>query len=424
MNRWVRRGLPIALALLPAWGAALTFEEALAEAQAQAPTLAAARARVLAAQRAAPPAAELPDPKLAFGIENLPVSGIDRFRLTRDFMTMQRVQLTQELPNRDKRQARAAMAQARIERAEAAGAVAALALRRETALAWIRRHAVERQLQRLQALFDENRLFDAAVRARLASRPSMAGGDRVMATDVVMPRQEEAMLAERRDELEMQRQQAIAALSRWVGPRAAEPLAGDVPAWPLERHALLQRLPGHPELRSADTMARELDAELREARSMKKPDWGVEVAYQRRGREFGDMVSVMLMVDLPIFQERRQDPQVSAKLAEREGIEAERDAMRRELTQMLDDELAMLQRLDRAVARQRDTLLPLAIERVELALGAYRGGSGSLVDVVAARRERVEIELKTIALEGERHAVAARLHHAYGMDPLPDGGPR
>ena len=102
--------------------------------------------------------------------------------------------------------------------------------------------------------------------------------------------------------------------------------------------------PGHPELRSADTMARELDAELREARSMKKPDWGVEVAYQRRGREFGDMVSVMLMVDLPIFQERRQDPQVSAKLAEREGIEAERDAMRRELTQMLDDELAMLQR--------------------------------------------------------------------------------
>jgi cobalt-zinc-cadmium efflux system outer membrane protein len=229
MNRWVRRGLPIALALLPAWGAALTFEEALAEAQAQAPTLGAARARVLAAQRAAPPAAELPDPKLAFGIENLPVSGIDRFRLTRDFMTMQRVQLTQELPNRDKRQARAAMAQARIERAEAAGAVAALALRRETALAWIRRHAVERQLQRLQALFDENRLFDAAVRARLASRPSMAGGDRVMATDVVMPRQEEAMLAERRDELEMQRQQAIAALSRWVGPRAAEPLAGDVP---------------------------------------------------------------------------------------------------------------------------------------------------------------------------------------------------
>ena len=49
---------------------------------------------------------------------------------------------------------------------------------------------------------------------------------------------------------------------------------------------------------------------------------------------------------------------------------------------------------------RRDTLLPLAIERVELALGAYRGGTGSLIDVVAARRERVEIELKTIALEG------------------------
>ena len=232
------------------------------------------------------------------------------------------------------------------------------------------------------------------------------------------------MLAERRDELDMQRTQAIAALSQWVGTRAAEPLSGDVPAWPLERETLLRRLGGHPELRAADTMARELDAEVREARAMKQPDWGVELAYQRRGREFGDMVSVMLMVDLPIFQDRRQDPLLAARLAQRAGIDAERDAMARELTRMLDDDLAMLQRLDRALARQRDTLQPLANERVELAMAAYRGGTGSLVDVVAARRERVETELKTIAMEGERHAVAARLHHAYGMNSPLDGGAR
>jgi outer membrane protein TolC len=420
----VRRGLPFLLALAPAWAAALTFDEAQALAEGQAPTLAAVRARVDAARLGVQPAGELPDPQLTFGIENLPISGMDRFRLTREPMTMQRVGLTQGVPNRDKREARVAMAQARIDRAQADGALATLTLRRDTALAWIRRQTVERQLQRLEGLFDENRLFDAAVRARLASRPSMAGGERVMTSDVVMPRQEEAMLAERRDELEMQRAQAVAALARWIGPRANEALSGDLPEWPLERDRLAQRLQAHPGLRAVDTMARELDAELREAQAMKKPDWGVQVAYQRRGREFGDMVSVMLMVDLPIFADRRQDPAIAAKVSERAGIDAEREAMGRELESMLDEDIAMLQRLDRALARQRDVLLPLAHERVELAMGAYRGGQGSLVDVIGARRERVETELKTVAMEGERQAVAARLHYAYGVTPTFDGGAR
>jgi outer membrane protein TolC len=251
----------------------------------------------------------------------------------------------------------------------------------------------------------------------------MAGGERVMTSDVVMPRLEEAMLAERRDELTMQRAQAIAALGRWIGAGADAALVGDVPEWPLDRARLHERLHVHPELRAVDTMAAEVDAELREAQAMKKPDWGVEVAYQRRGREFGDMVTLMLMVELPLFAQDRQDPQIAAKVAQRAGLDAEREAMRRELAQMLDSEWAELDRLDRALERQRKTVLPLADERVELAMGAYRGGSGSLSDVLTARRERIETELKTIAREGERRQMAARLHFAYGINPM-DGGAR
>jgi cobalt-zinc-cadmium efflux system outer membrane protein len=122
----------------------------------------------------------------------------------------------------------------------------------------------------------------------------------------------------------------------------------------------------------------------------------------------------MLMVELPIFAAERQDPRIAAKLAERAGVDAEREAMRREHLQMLEADHAELQRLDRALERQRVTVLPLASERVDLAMGAYRGGRGSLVDVLAARRERIETELKTIVMEGERRAMAARLHFAYG----------
>ena len=411
----VRLGLALALAFAPAWGLALTFDQAQALAESQAPTLAAVRGRIEAARHEVTPAGELPDPRLAVGVENLPISGNDRFRVTREPMTMQRLQLTQEVPNHDKREARVALARARVDRAQAEGAAATLLLRRETALAWIRRHTVEQQLVRLGALFEENRLFDAAVRARFAG----AG-----AVDVVMPRQEAAMLAERRDELRMQRAQAIAALERWVGPPAAEPLAGEVPSWPLDRATLLHRLHGHPDLRAADSMAGELDAQLREAQAMKQPDWGVEVAYQRRGREFGDMVSVMLMVELPVFADRRQDPRIAARVAERAGIEAEREARAREHAAMLDADLAEVERLDRAIARQYDVVRPLADERIELAMAAYRGGQGSLLDAIAARRDRVEAELKAIALEGERRTVAARLHYAYGENRSIEGGAR
>ena len=81
---------------------------------------------------------------------------------------------------------------------------------------------------------------------------------------------------------------------------------------------------------------------------------------------------------------------------------------------MLETDWADYQRLVNAARRQREILLPLAEEKVRLATAAWRGGKGMLTDVVAARRERIDTELKAIALEGERQQMAARLHYAYG----------
>ena len=59
-------------------------------------------------------AGSLPDPKLSLGIENYPISGMDRWSMTRESMTMQRLALMQEVPNRAKRDAQVASAQARV----------------------------------------------------------------------------------------------------------------------------------------------------------------------------------------------------------------------------------------------------------------------------------------------------------------------
>src|SRR5690606_1161784 len=104
----------------------------------------------------------------------------------------------------------------------------------------------------------------------------------------------------------------------------------------------------HPELALFEPRTKVLDAELAEAKAGKRPDWGVDVAYQKRAPEFGDMVSVQLRLDLPVFSGSRQDPQIAARQAERSALDAEREATLREHIAMLDADWADYQRLSSA----------------------------------------------------------------------------
>ncbi|PKF22571.1 TolC family protein, partial [Pseudomonas hunanensis] len=95
-------------------------------------------------------------------------------------------------------------------------------------------------------------------------------------------------------------------------------------------------------------------------------------------------------------------------------LEDEQEAALREHTERLETDLAEYQRLQRAVTRSRETLLPLAEDRVRIALADYRAGKSTLSEVLAARRQRVEARLQDIDLQGQLAATAARLHFAYG----------
>ena len=68
--------------------AALGYDEALSLAREQAPALVAQQAVLAGARAALPAAATLPDPRLSLGLDNLPISGRDRFNISRDFMTI------------------------------------------------------------------------------------------------------------------------------------------------------------------------------------------------------------------------------------------------------------------------------------------------------------------------------------------------
>jgi cobalt-zinc-cadmium efflux system outer membrane protein len=391
----------------PGLASALTLAEALRQAEREAPSLAAQAAQVDAARSSAIPAGELPDPKLMLGVQNFPVEGPNRGTIGGDFMTMRMVGVKQEVPNRDKRRARVEVAQAGVERATAAQRVERLKVRRETALAWISTLAVEQKLGLFQTLYAENELLAKAVRARIAG----GGG---LAADSVGPKQEAALLAEQEDELLQSRTQQRAALRRWIGPRADEPLSGRLPDWPADAQHYQHNLKQHPELAVFEPMTDEAQAEVRQAMAEKKSDWSWELAYQKRGAVFGDMMSVQFSFDLPLFPGSRQNPRIAAKQAQLSQLEAEREAMEREHRQQQEDDLAEYHRLSRALRRSQDSLVPLAEEKVALSLSGYRAGTGDLASVIAARRELIEARLKQIDFAQQRALASARLYFAYG----------
>lgn len=397
----------LSVALLSPPAAALTLNEALRQAEREAPSLTAQTAQVEAARSSAIPAGELPDPKLLLGLQNVPIEGDNRGRFDSEPMTMQMVGVMQEVPNRDKRRARVEVAQAGVERATAAQRVERLKVRRETALAWISALAVEQKLGLFKTLYAENNLLAKAVHARIAG----GGGQ---AADSVGPRQEAALLAEQEDELQQSRTQQRAALRRWIGPRADESLAGRLPNWPVDAQHYQHNLQRHPELALFNPMTDQAQAEIRQAVSEKKSDWSWQLAYQKRDPAFGDMMSVEFSFDLPLFPGSRQNPRIAAKQAQLSQLEAEREASEREHAQQLEDDLAEYQRLDRALARSRQTLVPLAEEKVKLSLASYRAGPGDLASVIAARRELIEARLKQIDFEQQRALTSARLYFAYG----------
>lgn len=161
-------------------------------------------------------------------------------------------------------------------------------------------------------------------------------------------------------------------------------------------------------------MTQVAQARIREATAEKQVDWSWEVSYLKRGREYGDMVNLQFSFDLPVFQRSRQNPRIAARYAELDQLEAEREAMTRKFVERLDVELAELDRLQRALERNADVLLPLGEEKVELAMASYRAGTSELETVLAARNELIETRLEHIDLQGLVAIAAARLHFAYG----------
>jgi outer membrane protein TolC len=403
-----RLALPCLLAGLASAALAepLTFGRAIDLAQRQSPLLVASDAAIRAAQFAALASGHLPDPKLTIGVDNYPVSGPMRGSLEGDFMTMQKIGLMQEVPNAAKRAAQVRTAEANISTSEAAQQVTLWQVRLGTAQAWLTRFNLERKRDVLDELSAENASLAGILDAQVTSGRSEAVESNQL-------RQEIARLEDRRDELQRDIARATATLRQMMGTGAQDRLAGAPPDMPIDPGRLRSRMDRHPELQAIAATHAAADADVNTAQAEKRPDWGVELAYARRGPQFGNMVSVQLTVGLPLFAGSRQDPLITSKAMQRSRVAAEHEAMRLERESELDADLAAREALLRQVHRSQDLSVPLAEQRVALLTSAYGAAKINLAAVYAARRDLLDERLRAIDLQSQLDGVTAKLYFTF-----------
>jgi len=371
-----------------AYASALTLDQALTTADHYSAQISANQHQISAFQDQAVSAAQLPDPQVKFGIDNLPVSGGNAHRFTRDDMTMERVGIMQNYVSSDKRQRKADTLLAEAGQTQADNSMIRSQLQSTTAAAWLDLALLQQGLQQARQLAAESAKQLGVQRAGVASGASLPSS-MIEARLVLAETQDSVTLAERDQALAQARLRQLTGISA-VQTEGSLPRYERLPADPA---VLQQAIDQHPAVIQANSALKVEQARVAQAAVASKPDVGVEVYYGKRASGREDMGGVMFTVDLPLFTANRQDKDYSAAVSNSLAAKDQLNQQVREQQSQLDSLLAQYQAAHDLWQRQTQDVLPLQRQRMAVITAQYRAGQSDLAAVLTARRDLLNSQL-------------------------------
>ncbi|MFC7299623.1 TolC family protein [Herminiimonas aquatilis] len=383
----------------------LTINEAIQLSLQRSSLTKAANASVLASRESAAKADQLPDPMLKVGIDNLPVTGSDRYSTTSDFMTMRRVGIEQQWVSSDKRVARSERAQRAVEMEESTYLESVAKVREETAKAWVNVLYGQRTLALVSGM--EKEASDDLIAVNAAHRGAKANASDVMQAQLSLSQAQDASSKNIQD-----LRNARLALSRWTGMPAAivsdesPKLISHVPGLPIDE---LEKY--HPMLLTARRAINLADADSTVATRESNPDWSVEAAYSQRGSQYSNMVSFGISIPLPVNRAQKQNRDIAEKSALGTKARMQYEEALRDLQTDIESQSSTLESLKERIQQLNAQLLPAASQQAELATAAYRSGEGSLSAVFNAKKMLLERRLQIVELEREAALTWAALEY-------------
>ncbi|CNI85985.1 TolC family protein [Yersinia bercovieri] len=366
----------------------ITLEQALTSAERYSAELSANQHQVNALENMASSATQLPDPKLKFGIENLPVGGNNARRFTREGMTMQRVGIMQDYISSDKRQRKADTLSAEARKTAAGSETIRTRLQKEAAQAWLDLALTEQAVSDAKVLVQESEKQVALQRAGVASGGALPSS--VLDARLALSSMQDRLTTALRDVALAQTQ-----LTQLTGIEVNH-ISGPLPHFtrlPAEITLLREAINQHPEVLLASREADVAKARSAQSAIAATPDIGIEVYYAKRADEYEDMAGVMGTVDLPLFRSQRQDKDYAADLSRSMEANDQLTLLTRDHRAQLDTLLAQYQASQQLWHRQTAEVLPLQKQRVNLVMAQYQANKSDLGSVLEARRALLDSQL-------------------------------
>lgn len=349
---------------------------------------------------------QLPDPKLKFGVINLPINHGDALRFDRDDMTMSNIGFSQDVIPKLKRDAASHKMEAEAEQYHSEQLVTIRSIQRDVALAWLDVFEAQKKTELFTKIADEM----AAERKIAIARISSGGAT---PSDALQLDKERAMTNDKYYVAKRDEQKARAMLTRWIGNAAKSRISDNLPVITAKlldtTEAINLEIDGHPVLQSAKQAEVVAQSDVDIAKAERLKNWSWEVMYGKRRSDLSDMVSVQISIDLPWDRANRQDKRTSEKLLMIERAQKLTSDRRLELSA----ELAVA-RADWDAAEARETehqtnLIPVANARLNLLQASYAAGKASLADVWEARRAVLEVEMDHWGILTDRQRAAVKI---------------
>jgi outer membrane protein TolC len=406
----------LAMALVPLSSAAeLSLADVERLALANDPAVRSVEAQQLALTELSVAAQQLPDPMLKVGLMSLPV---DSFELGQEPMTQAQIGLVQTFPRGRTRALRSEQITQKSDMLDQTARDQELQI-----LLAVREQYLEviKQTHRAGINADAIRVFTDFADI---TRDYYATG-RVHQQDVLQAVVELAKAEERAQQIAEEEERARARLATWIGDASRQAFDTHWPQLdaPLARDALHEQIKRHPRILALQQKIEASETGVELARQQYKPEFSVDVTYGGRGgtepdgSSRADMLSMMVVMDLPLFHRNRQDRVTASMIAESSAAMFDRDDIYRRMQSEADLNTVTLERQRERLELFAGKILPEARFSAESSFAAYQSAVGDLTTLLRAQITEFELQLEHAHLQAETLKTQARLLYLQGERP-------
>ena len=240
--------------------------------------------------------------------------------------------------------------------------------------------------------------------------------------DVLRAQLELSLVDDRLVEVQGGHAVALADLKRWLGNSIQFDRVNDNFPFLMairDLRQLVQELPRHPRIQIEDAMVVVNEKDINLAEQQYKPGWMLDLTYGNRsgnnldGSSRDDFASAMILVDLPIFTNKRQDKRLSASKLDHTAAQFARSDRLLELRQALEKEYANWVRLGKRLSLYEQRAIIEAEQNRESTLHAYQNDLTDFTTLMRAGLTELDTKLDLLKIKIDKARSEANLLYYY-----------